>query len=106
MSRDIERKAEKKSERMDRLLKLAHLLMKRERKSKHKVYSIHEPQVECITKGKEHQRCGFGNKVGLVVSGTGNWIVGAKSFSGNPFDGHTLKSNLRQAERITGKKVN
>lgn len=103
--RDIERKAEKKSERMNELLKLAHRLMKQERNSKKKLYSIHEPKVECIAKGKAHQRYEFGNKVGLVVSGTGNWILGAKSFANNPFDGHTLKASICQAERMTGKKI-
>lgn len=103
--RDIERKAAEKSERMSGLLKLARRLMKQERDSKKKLYSIHEPQVECIAKGKAHQRYEFGNKVGFVVSGTGNWIVGAKSFVGNPFDGHTLKASICQAERMTGKKI-
>lgn len=102
---DIERKTEKPGKRMQAYLMLGHRLLKQERTSKKKLYSIHEPQVECIAKGKVHQRYEFGNKVGFVVSGTGNWILGAKSFAGNPFDGHTLKSNLEQAEKMTGRKI-
>lgn len=90
---------------MQRLLKLTERLMKQERNSKKKIYSIHEPKVECIAKGKAHQRYEFGNKVGFVVSGTGNWILGAKLFCGNPFDGHTLQASIRQAEQMTGKKI-
>lgn len=102
---DIERKAEKPSKRMIAYLKLGQRLMKQERNSKKKLYSIHEPQVECIAKGKVHQRYEFGNKVGFVVSGTGNWILGAKSFVENPFDGHTLKTSIEQAEQMTGEKI-
>ena len=102
---DIERKAEKPSKRMIAYLKLGQRLMKQKRNSKKKLYSIHEPQVECIAKGKVHQRYEFGNKVGFVVSGTGNWILGAKSFVENPFDGHTLKTSIEQAEQMTGEKI-
>ena len=102
---DIERKTKSPSKRMQEYLMLGHRLLKQERTSKKKLYSIHEPQVECIAKGKVHQRYEFGNKVGFVTSGTGNWILGVKSFVGNPFDGHTLKSNLEQAEKMTGQKI-
>ena len=101
VTRDIERKNETGSTILKDQLDLANRLLKQERFSKEKIYSIHEPQVECIAKGKMHKRYEFGNKVAFVVSAKKNWILGAKGFSGNPYDGHTLKESLKQASRLT-----
>lgn len=67
-----------------------------------RLYSLHEPETECIAKGKSHKRYEFGVKAGLVTSARGCWILGAKTFPGNPYDGHTLQPALEQAERIGG----
>lgn len=103
--RDIERKATKPSEVLKEQLMLAQQLMQQKRDSKNKIYSIHEPQVECIAKGKAHQRYEFGCKVGFVVGTKGNWILGAQAFEGNPYDGHTLQKSLEQAERLTSASI-
>lgn len=73
-----------------------------QRQDKRKVYSVHAPEVECIAKGKVHKQYEFGVKVALVSTSKGNWIVGAKAFPGNPYDGHTLQGSLEQAERLMG----
>jgi len=67
-----------------------------------RVYSMHEPHTECIAKGKAHKRYEFGVKAGLVTSAKGNWILGAQTFPGNPYDGHSLQMALEQSERICG----
>jgi IS5 family transposase len=100
--RDIERKSEVLDANMAELLQVAHRLLEQERDDKHKLYSVHAPEVECIAKGKAHKRYEFGCKMGLVTTARGNWIVGATAFHGNPYDGHTLTKSLTQAERITG----
>jgi len=41
------------------------------RNSKNKIYSIHEPEVCCISKGKEHKKYEFGNKASFVKTDTG-----------------------------------
>lgn len=69
-----------------------------QRNTKNKIYSIHEPEVCCISKGKEHKLYEFGNKASLVVTKTGV-IVGALGFR-NEFDGHTLKPALEQVTRL------
>ena len=69
----------------------------------HKVYSLHEPDVECISKGKEHKKYEFGNKSSFVRSRQTGLVLGAMAFHGNPYDGHTLEAQLRQVERLTGK---
>lgn len=100
--RDVERKSENISQDLKELLILAQRLLEQQRTSKNKIYSIHEPQVECIAKGKTNQRYEFGCKVGFVTSAKGNWILGAIGFKGNPYDGHTLKKSLDQAKELTG----
>ena len=62
-----------------------------------KLYSFHAPEVSCINKGKSKQPYEFGVKVGIASTLQGNLIVGARAFHGNPYDGHTLASQLEQA---------
>jgi len=74
---------------------------------KGKLYALHAPEVECISKGKARKRYEFGVKVGLVTTHKQGLIVGAKSFPGNPYDGHTLPEQLAQTTRLlkdTGRK--
>ncbi len=70
-------------------------------KSKDKLYSLHEPEVDCISKGKARVRYEFGTKVSLATTLDGGFVVGARSFPGNPYDGHTLAPALEQVEILT-----
>lgn len=54
----------------------------------HKIYSLHELDVLCIYKGKEHKKYEFGNKVCIVRLWNGI-IIGAMSFR-HEYDGHTI----------------
>lgn len=62
-----------------------------------KLYSWHAPEVECISKGKSRKPYEFGVKVGLAMTLKGNLIVGARSFPGNPYDGHTMHEQIEQS---------
>jgi IS5 family transposase len=99
--RDIERKVVEPCEILKEHLLLANRLLQQRRDSKNKIYSIHEPQVQCIAKGKAHQRYEFGCKVGYVTSAKGNWILGAQAFTDNSYDGHTLEKSLEQTQRLS-----
>ena len=101
--RDINRKAEEFDPELRHYLYLANRLLKQEKQSKNKLYSLHAPEVECISKGKAHKRYEFGVKVGMATTSKGNWVVGIQAFPGNPYDGHTLEKTLEQMERLTGK---
>ena len=101
MTRDIRRKMKMLSPVLEKLLSISDKVLSQERSSKNKGYSTHEAEVECISKGKPRKKYEFGCKVGFVTSATSNWILGAKAFHGNPYDGHTLKASLEQAHRIT-----
>lgn len=76
-------------------------VINQERSDKNKVYSLHEPEVECISKGKEHKKYEFGNKSAIAKTGSG-LIVSALAFRGNPYDGHTLSAHWEQIRRLTG----
>jgi IS5 family transposase len=45
-------------------------------KDSHKIYSLHEPDVYCIGKGKDHKQYEYGNKVSIAATATTNIIVG------------------------------
>ena len=49
-----------------------------------KICSLHEPQVVCISKGKEHKKYEFGNKVSILYTQTTGVIVGALAFTDTP----------------------
>jgi len=72
-----------------------------ERHDKNKIYSLHEPDVACISKGKEGKPYEYGNKSSIAKTVDG-LLVGAMAFEGNPYDGHTLGDQLEQIQRITG----
>ncbi|BAK24962.1 transposase in ISPg7 [Porphyromonas gingivalis TDC60] len=78
-------------------------ILAQRRHSGKKIYSIHEPQVQCISKGKEHKKYEFGNKVSIIRSATGI-ILGAQSFR-NEYDGHTIEASLAQVESLTQRKI-
>ena len=78
-------------------------ILSQRRNSRKKLYSIHEARVQCISKGKEHKKYEFGNKVSIIRSATGI-ILGAMSFR-NEYDGHTIEATLGQVERLTQRKI-
>ena len=80
------------------------LAQDRDTPGKDKINSFHEPQVECIAKGKVHTRHEFGVKAGFVTASRTNWVLGAMAIPGNPYDGNTLAEVLKQAESICGTK--
>jgi len=99
--RDVNRKATEFDPDLRHYLHLTDRLLRQEKESKNKIYSIHAPEVECISNGKAHKRYEFGVKVGMATTSKGNWVVGIQSFPGNPYDGHTLEETLNQVERLT-----
>lgn len=93
----------KENRAYDELLSIFEKILLQRRNSPHKIYSIHEPDVQCISKGKEHKKYEFGNKVSIIRSSTGV-ILGASSFR-NEYDGHTIEKSLEQVHRMTGKRI-
>jgi IS5 family transposase len=74
-------------------------------KDKNKIYSLHEPDVYCIGKGKDHKPYEYGNKVSVVATAKSNIIVGVVSHDRNCHDNHTLPEVLSHIETSRGKTV-
>lgn len=74
-------------------------------KDKNKVYALHEPQVYCIAKGKDHKQYEYGNKVSIASTAKGNVIVGVVSHEKNMHDSHTLPEVLSHIEQSRGAAV-
>jgi IS5 family transposase len=106
VTRDINRRLGKFSSskihvHLQELLNRSDQLLKQTRTSSPKLYSVHEPHLECIAKGKAQKRYEFGNKVSVVVTNRKSWIVGVQALHGNPFDGHTLTGEIFQSVALT-----
>jgi len=54
-----------------------------QRDSKNKIYSIHEPHVYCVAKGKDHKKYEFGSKVSIARTKKSGIIVGALNIETN-----------------------
>ena len=80
-------------------------VLTQKRDDTNKVYSVHEPEVLCISKGKEHKPYEFGNKSSFAYTRGSGIIVGAMAVKGNAYDGHTLKPQLEQVKELTGGKI-
>jgi len=103
--RDIERQMDKVAEplkaRITEVTALVNRLLAQKPKDRRKLYSLHEPAVDCISKGKAHKRYEFGTKVSIATTTEGGFVVGMRALPGNPYDGHTLHEALEQVEILT-----
>jgi len=93
-------------------LALYRRVLAQRRQDSDKVYSLQEPDVKCVSKGKDHKKYEFGRggepqqgladrdrEAGCVPC---RGIVGALSL-GNPCDGYTLPAVIEQYESIFGR---
>jgi IS5 family transposase len=85
-----------------RWVETAKKILSQKRSDSRKIYSLHEPEVYCMSKGKEHKKYEFGAKASVVVGKNGGVILGAYSLPENDYDGHALEPTLEQVERVAG----
>ena len=106
--RDIERKLDRQDEvqcaKAASILARVKRLLEQKPKDKNKLYSLHAPEVECISKGKAHQPYEFGVKVTVATTHKEGLVVGMRSLPGNPYDGHTLPEAIEQVSILTAQK--
>jgi len=79
-------------------------LLAQKPKDRKTLYSLHEPAVDCISKGKAQKRYEFGTKVTVATSTEGGFVVGMRALPGNPYDGHALHEALEQVEILTDRR--
>ena len=88
-------------QRIEVEIALVDRLLRQKPKDKGKLYALHEPEVDCISKGKARVRYEFGTKVSVATTHKEGFVVGMRSMPGNPYDGHTLREALEQVEILT-----
>jgi IS5 family transposase len=82
-------------------LVLVSRLLHQPTKGSGKIYALHEPDVDCISKGKARVRYEFGTKVSIATTIEEGFVIGIRAMPGNPYDGHTLAEALEQVEILT-----
>lgn len=100
--RDVQRKAGQITGALKTKIEIAQRLYEQRRDSKNKLYALHAPEVECIAKGKARTPYEFGVKTSVAVTAKEGLVVGMRSMPGNPYDGHTVDSQIEQIGVLTG----
>ena len=100
--RDLGRKVVYPDRSLQELLDLCWRLHRQQPHDRRKLYSLDEPEVMCISKGKAHKRYEFGQKISVATSNRSNWMLSALLCPDNPYDGHTLAATLASVESNTG----
>ncbi|MFN2440496.1 MAG: IS5 family transposase [Chitinophagaceae bacterium] len=77
-------------------------VLQQKRSDTAKIYSLHEPHVQCISKGKEHKKYEFGSKVSIITTKKTGVIIGALNIEKNDYDAHTVNPAFEQQQRLTG----
>lgn len=67
-----------------------------------KIYSLHEPHTQCMSKGKENKKYEFGSKVSIITTKNSGVIIGAINIEKNVHDSKTLEPAIEQQQRLTG----
>ncbi|WP_228098407.1 IS5 family transposase [Chitinilyticum piscinae] len=101
VSRQVARIPAELQDKSHELLHKVERLLTQQKKDKNKLYSLHAPEVECISKGKARQPYEFGVKVSVATTHQEGLVIGMRSLPGNPYDGHTLHEALEQLEILT-----
>ena len=106
LAREVARKmapislAEDVKAKLNTLLQRAERIRTQRPKDKNKLYAMHAPEVECIGKGKARKPYEFGVKASIAVTHGKGLVVGARTFPGNPYDGHTLAAQIEQTTTL------
>lgn len=80
-------------------------VLSQQKKDKNKVYSLHEPDVYCVSKGKDHKPYEYGRKASVVSTLKGQVIVGVMSHDDHVHDSSTLASALTVAHRVRARDI-
>lgn len=82
--------------------KLYQAVLSQKRGDSNKIYSLHEPNVKCYSKGKDHKKFEFGSKASIIIDQDTGVILGALNFTETLHDSKTIPNALEQYERLNG----
>ena len=98
VTRQIGQLPERAQAKAKSLLQRVGRILTQQPRDKRKLYALHAPEVECISKGKARTPYEFGVKVTIATTLKEGLVLGMRSMPGNPYDGHTLGEALEQVE--------
>ena len=75
-------------------------VVSQEKNDTNKIYSLHEPQVYCVAKGKDHKPYEYGTKASVVSTAKGGIILSAVSHPENIHDSKTLNQVIKKAHDV------
>jgi len=104
VARDIERKIFNKPKLVKKFMPIlltTKKLLTQTKTSKNKIYSIHEPHVYCLAKGKARKPYEFGTKVSFVCTQKKGIVLAAQALEKNVHDAASLRSSIELSEKIT-----
>ena len=78
-------------------------VLSQKKTDKNKIYSLHEPQVYCMAKGKDHKAYEYGSKATIVSTVKRGIIVAAVSHEENKHDSHCLEEVLAETGEVLKK---
>jgi len=97
-----EKTTEEQKEKVGKkLIETGERLLLQTKKSKNKVYSIHEPHVYCVSKGKKNRPYEYGCKLSVVVSQKSGVVLSTTILTKNQYDGDSIDSSITHAEKMT-----
>ena len=106
--RDIDRKFDDNLELHKKYAQSFYLfnrVLKQEKHTPNKIYSLHEIDAYAINKGKDHKGYEFGTKASIVTTKTSGIIVGVSAHKTNIHDSKTLDLVLSNAVSNLGDKT-
>jgi IS5 family transposase len=103
--REISRKmSDEQRTRYSQFFQISIQILEQKRGDKNKIYSLHEPEVHCISKGKAHKKYEYGTKASIVVGRKSGVILGALNIH-NQHDGKSLPGVLAQVRKMIGDRI-
>jgi len=106
--RDIDRKFDNNLELHSKYAQSFYLfnrVLKQEKNTPNKIYSLHELDAYAINKGKDHKGYEFGTKASIVTTKKSGIIVGVSAHKTNIHDSKTLDEVLENAVSNVGDKI-
>lgn len=104
--RDISRKiSEDRLKEYKETFALFEKVVDQKQKDKGKIYSLHEPHIYAIAKGKDHKKYEYGTKASIVTTKTSGVIIGVAAHEKNEHDSKTLEAALSSAKANRSKPI-
>ena len=86
-------------------LELYDKVLQQKKNDSDKIYSLHEPQIYCIAKGKDHKPYEYGTKASIVSTAKSGIILSVESHRKNIHDSRALEEVLSKASRLRRKPI-